>query len=110
MVPDPARFDFDHYHRSMRVLLDPWLRDGPYRFAPAQIQRTWRSMVSENPNRFRGNVPKDWVLTTRVQWGVFAVLAELGASSTWRAVILDLLYADGARRPPPFTDAELAAP
>src|SRR6185369_913364 len=91
MVPDPDRYDFDHLHRTMRVICEPWLRDGPFRFTPALVERTWRSVMVDNPNRFRGNVPKDWVLTSRVQWGLFAVLGQLGASSNWRAEILDLL-------------------
>jgi predicted unusual protein kinase regulating ubiquinone biosynthesis (AarF/ABC1/UbiB family)/DNA-binding XRE family transcriptional regulator len=102
LVPDPATFDFAYYRHTLRLLFEPWLQDEPFRFTPAFVQRTWRALVTENPNRFRANVPKDWVLTSRVQWGLFAVLAELGASSNWRRRILDLVYADGETRPPPY--------
>jgi predicted unusual protein kinase regulating ubiquinone biosynthesis (AarF/ABC1/UbiB family) len=109
LVPDPATFDFDYYQGTLRLLFEPWLIDRPFHFTPAFVEKTWRAIMIENPNRFRANVPKDWVLTSRVQWGLYAVLAQLGASANWRRLILDLVYADGEPRPAPYADSELAS-
>lgn len=107
MVRDPSRYDFDHHVRMMLVLYEPWL--GPYfEFTREYVERTWRMMATENPNKFRLNVPKDWVFANRLQWGLGSVLAELGARGDFRTPLLDLLYEAGEPRPEPFSARELA--
>ena len=64
-------------------------------------------MWLDNPNRFRTNLPRDWVFLPRLQWGLYAVLAELGAESDWRARLMDLVYDSGQPRPDPYSDDEL---
>jgi hypothetical protein len=53
------------------------------------------------------NVPREWVFLNRLQWGLYGVLAQMGASANWRAQLLDLLYQPGEARPQPFTLNEL---
>jgi hypothetical protein len=43
-----------------------------------------------------------------LNWGLYAVLAKLGARGHWRAPILDVLYGEGEARPSPYSDSELA--
>jgi hypothetical protein len=62
----------------------------------------------DNRNRFRMTTPKHWVFTYRLNWGLYAVLAKLGARGNWRSPILDLLYGEGGARPSPYSDSELA--
>ena len=52
--------------------------------------------------------PKHWVFTYRLNWGLYAVLAKLGARGNWRSPIADLLYGEGGARPGPYSDSELA--
>ena len=46
------------------------------------------------------NVPREWVFAHRLQSGLYALLARLGATANWRARLVDLLYAPGETRPP----------
>jgi predicted unusual protein kinase regulating ubiquinone biosynthesis (AarF/ABC1/UbiB family) len=107
-VPAPEGFDFAFYHRLSLHLYEPWLRRGPFTFSQEFIERTWRMAWLENQNRFRMTTPKHWVFTYRLNWGLHAVLARLGARGDWRSMILELLYAQGEARPEPYSDSELA--
>jgi hypothetical protein len=37
------------------------------------------------------NMPADLVLVNRIQWGVWSILAQLGASADWGAIHQELL-------------------
>ncbi len=107
VVPDPARFDFGYHHRMILLMHIPWLMERPFRFTPDYVQRTWHAGWIANRNRFRVNMPKDWVFLNRLDWGLHAVLAKLGAEGSWRPRVLDLLYQPGEPRPRPYTPEEL---
>jgi predicted unusual protein kinase regulating ubiquinone biosynthesis (AarF/ABC1/UbiB family)/DNA-binding XRE family transcriptional regulator len=107
-IPDPAGFDFAFHHRLELHLHQPWLADGPFTFTPEFIERTWRMSWPENRNRFRLTTPKHWVFTYRLNWGLHAVLAKLGARGDWRSTALALLYGDDEARPAPYSHSELA--
>jgi predicted unusual protein kinase regulating ubiquinone biosynthesis (AarF/ABC1/UbiB family) len=107
MVRDARRFDYGAQHRLTLALYEPYLQHGPWRFTRGFVERTWRMMWLENRNRFQTNLPRDWVFLPRLQWGLFSVLAELGAESDWRARLMDLIYEPGAARPGAYSDDEL---
>jgi predicted unusual protein kinase regulating ubiquinone biosynthesis (AarF/ABC1/UbiB family) len=107
-IPDPQGFDFAFHHRLSLHLHQPWLVDGPFTFTQEFIERTWRMSWPDNRNRFRLTTPKHWVFTYRLNWGLHAVLAKLGARGNWRAPILDILYGEGEARPSPYSGSELA--
>ncbi|MFZ5496898.1 MAG: AarF/UbiB family protein [Verrucomicrobiota bacterium] len=107
-VPDPRRFDFGYNLRMLQKLYEPWLSDAPFRFTPEYVESTWRVLVLENPNKFRTNMPKDWVFANRLQWGLGCILARLGATANYRQALLDLIYEAGEPRPPPYSPDELA--
>ena len=58
-----------------------------------------RTMTTDNPNKFHTNIPREWIFTDRLQWGLYSILAELGAEFRPRPIMLDLLYAPGEARP-----------
>jgi predicted unusual protein kinase regulating ubiquinone biosynthesis (AarF/ABC1/UbiB family) len=107
-IPNPEGFDFAFHHRLSLHLHQPLLAEGPFTFTHELIERTWRMSWPENRNRFRMTTPKHWVFTYRLNWGLYAVLAKLGARGDWRSPILDLLYGEGEARPSPYSDSELA--
>ena len=107
-IPDPEGFDFAFHHRLALHLHQPWLAGEPFTFTPDFIERTWRLSWPDNRNRFRLTTPKHWVFSYRLNWGLHALLAKLGARGYWRTTILDLLYADGEARPSPYSASELA--
>ena len=92
LAPDPDRYDFEYHHKVMLKLYEPWRTDGPFRFNQHFVSMTWRDFVVENPNKFKTNMPRDWVFANRLQWGLYSVLAELGAESNWSASIWQLLF------------------
>jgi hypothetical protein len=85
----------------------PWLTDEPFRFTNDYVSATWTNMVTQNVNKKRMNVPAEWVFLNRLQWGLFGILAQLGATASWRTFWLDFLYEPGEPRPEPFTANEL---
>ncbi len=98
-APKPQQFDFAHHYRMMRKLYEPWLTDSEYKITKDLVQIIWRGFVTENPNKYCSNLPKDWVFTNRLQWGLFSVLAEMGAEFNAREIILGLIYKPGEARP-----------
>jgi len=75
-------------------------------------------MVFRPTGKFDGivkklNMPPDFFLVNRIQWGVHSILAKLGASMNWHRIHRELLYGDppstplgraaaGMSDPPPF--------
>jgi predicted unusual protein kinase regulating ubiquinone biosynthesis (AarF/ABC1/UbiB family) len=108
VIRQPGRFDHLAQHRLNIALYEPFLREGRRRFTREYLARTWRMMWLENPNRFRTNLPRDWVFLLRLQWGLYSILADLGAESDWRARLMDLVYEPGQARPRPYAEEELA--
>ncbi|MHB1847013.1 MAG: ABC1 kinase family protein [Deltaproteobacteria bacterium] len=92
-APDPKTYDFDYHYAMTRVIYEPWSHDRVYRFEPELVERTWKALVLDNPNKFRMNLPPDFLFVNRIQWGLFAVLAALGAESNWHRRYLPLLEA-----------------
>ena len=100
-------FDFAYHRRMMLQLYRPWLLDEPFRFTSEFITGTWSSLLKQNPNRRRMNVPREWVFLNRLQTGLNSVLAQLGASANWRSRYLELVYRPDEPRPEPYTLREL---
>jgi predicted unusual protein kinase regulating ubiquinone biosynthesis (AarF/ABC1/UbiB family) len=90
-APDPKTYDFDYHFKMTRAIYEPWLEDEPYLFTQAFVERTWHALVIDNPNKFRLNLPRDFLFVNRVQWGLYAVLAQLGSVSNWRRRLLPYL-------------------
>jgi hypothetical protein len=108
LLLDPPRYDFDYHARMLMAAYAPVL-SVPFHFTRAFVERSWRALIIDNPNRFVINTPKDWVFVMRAKWSIYAVLARLEAQGDFRQPLLDLLYEPGEARPAPFTAEELAA-
>ncbi len=57
-------------------------------------------MVFRPTGRFAGlqkrlNMPPDFVFVNRIQWGVYSILAALGAAGNWHAIHREYLFGDG---------------
>ncbi len=95
-APDPKTYDFDYHYKMTRAIYEPWLEDQDYLFTQAFVERTWHALVVNNPNKFKLNMPRDFLFVNRVQWGLYAVLAQLGSVSNWRRRLLP--YVEGPQR------------
>jgi predicted unusual protein kinase regulating ubiquinone biosynthesis (AarF/ABC1/UbiB family) len=74
------RFDFDHQYEAMRVLYRAVLTDEPFRFTDAFIAEVHDRLAFQNVNKLRLALPPDWLFVNRLQFGLFSVLAHLGAT------------------------------
>ncbi len=88
--PRPERIDRDHQLAFLKALYDPWRKDRVYRFTKSYVENTWRLGFADNPDRFKLALPRDWVFTNRLQWGLCALLAELGAQANWHTLWCEL--------------------
>jgi predicted unusual protein kinase regulating ubiquinone biosynthesis (AarF/ABC1/UbiB family)/DNA-binding XRE family transcriptional regulator len=107
-VPDPRRYDLDAHYRLLLTFYEPSLSEQPFSFTPEFAQRNWHEAMTDNPNKFRINLPRDWVFINRMQFGLYGLLARLGASGDFREPLLRLLYEPGEPRPEPISVREFA--
>jgi predicted unusual protein kinase regulating ubiquinone biosynthesis (AarF/ABC1/UbiB family) len=83
-------FDWDYQWDAMRFLYRPYL-EPDFRYDARFVADSFGVLMFDNPNRFRIAMPPAWLFLNRLQWGLNAVLAQLGASGPWRAAIEDIL-------------------
>jgi len=60
-------------------------------------------MVFKPQGEFEGmqkkmNMPADFMFVNRIQWGVYSLLAELGATQNWRSIHTEYLYQHAERQ------------
>lgn len=108
-LPDPARFDRDVGYRAMVQAYRMCLVDEPFQFDRSLLRSMWAVAFARNPNFGKINYTPEMLFFPQLAFGVSMVLARLGARVRCRPILLDVLYRDGERRPPPFSPAELAA-
>lgn len=85
-------FDWDYQLSAMRFLYTPFLEPG-FRYHDDYVSKSFGVLMFDNPNRFKIAMPPAWLFLNRLQWGLNAVLAQLGATGHWRAIIDELLAA-----------------
>lgn len=84
LVADASRFDFDYHHQMSRLLCEPWRDGGVYRFDHDYLRRLWRALFVDNPNRGVTDVSSELFFLHRLPFGIYSILAQLGAESDWR--------------------------
>jgi len=91
MIHDSGKIDLPAYRDLLRTLYEPILKDQEYRFTAGYVRRTWEVLALKNPNRFQMSLSKELIFTNRIQWGLYAVLALLGARSNWHQRFKNIL-------------------
>ena len=100
-VGNRASFDFDYNWHMFMYFYRPFIHDRPFKFTHEYAAESFANLLFNNKNRRSFNIPKDTVFLNRLQWGMYSVLAELGAETNWRRLILPFLYA-GEPLPQPY--------
>ncbi len=85
-IPRPDAVDVDRVIDTLFAFSAPWLEDKPYRFNALYVERTWRQTI-DNPDRFKLALPPEFAFTTRLQWGLCALLSHLGAEANWHRLV-----------------------
>jgi predicted unusual protein kinase regulating ubiquinone biosynthesis (AarF/ABC1/UbiB family) len=91
LVRRRRRFDAAHQLEAMRVLYRPMIVEAPFTFTEAFIAEVRDRLVFKNRNKFKVALPPEWLFIQRLQFGLFSVLADLGASVDWGAVFREAL-------------------
>jgi predicted unusual protein kinase regulating ubiquinone biosynthesis (AarF/ABC1/UbiB family) len=86
----PRGFDWAYQWDAMRTLYRPFLEPG-FRFTPEFVRASYGLLIFDNPNRRRIAMPPEWLFLNRLQWGLNAVLAQLGSAGPWGEIIRELL-------------------
>lgn len=77
---------------------EPFHSDRRFTFSRDYNRKSFR-MIFKPEDRFAGyekklNMPADFVFVNRIQWGVYSILADLGAGANWH--LIDAEYRAGA--------------
>ncbi len=72
-------FDFDEQFATMRYLYRPILSQEPFAFTEEFIQGVHDRLIFKNSNKFKLDLPPDWLFLNRLQFGLFSVLGQLRA-------------------------------
>jgi predicted unusual protein kinase regulating ubiquinone biosynthesis (AarF/ABC1/UbiB family) len=103
-LPRNAVVDEQVVYDWFRLYTRPVLDEQPFTFTPefaAEVLRSTTDPRSRYSDVLRKlNLPPDYLLLNRIQWGLNSVLGSLGASGDWRAV-RDEYVVEGAE---PATD------
>jgi len=90
-----------------RYFYEPFHADREFTFTREYNAQSLK-MVFSPDGEFAGltkqiNMPRDFVFVNRIQWGVYSILAQLGATGNWHRIHRELLYGD-----PPSTPLGIA--
>lgn len=95
-VPEAAGFDWALHWKVLRHQYGPYL-DERFHFDTEWVREGMALNGPGNPNLVRLRFPPEWVWLQRLQWGLHAVLARLGAEGAFRDLFLRCL--DAPARP-----------
>jgi predicted unusual protein kinase regulating ubiquinone biosynthesis (AarF/ABC1/UbiB family) len=89
-LPRNAVVDEAVVYEWFRLYTYPVLAEQPFEFTPEFAAEVLRS-TTDPRSRYndvlrRLNLPPDYLLLNRIQWGLYSVLARLGASNDWAAI------------------------
>jgi predicted unusual protein kinase regulating ubiquinone biosynthesis (AarF/ABC1/UbiB family) len=99
LTPEESTTLFDYFG----YFYEPFHEDRAFTFSRDYNRKSFR-MIFKPEDRFKGyekklNMPADFVFVNRIQWGVYSILADLGATGNWHRI--DAEYRLGSE---PHTD------
>ena len=100
------------YYEYMGFFYEPFSRDGEYLFTREYTSRSLAHVFDSRDPRYgqvpkQSNMPPDFVLLNRLQWGLWPLLAQLGAKNQWHRIHRE--YIEGAPASTPLGESFAAA-
>ena len=101
------------YYDYMGFFYEPFSEDGEYLFTREYTSRSLAHVFDSRDPTYgqvpkQSNMPRDFVLLNRLQWGLWPLLAQLGARNQWHRIHRE--YIEGAPASTPlgerFAEAE----
>lgn len=90
VVGEARRFDFEHFGRTMEHLHRPFLVPR-FTFDLEYVREGYALNGPKNPNARTMSMPPAYIWVARLQWGLWSVLARLGASGGFAELLDELL-------------------
>lgn len=90
----------DYLIQMYAFLFEPNYIEGEFHYKKDRIKESWNWIYKDNPYKFDLNLPKDWTFVNRLQWGMWAVLAELDTKFAHKERVCDLLKIDPNKKYP----------
>jgi predicted unusual protein kinase regulating ubiquinone biosynthesis (AarF/ABC1/UbiB family) len=79
-------FDWDAQWDCMRFVYEP-VTTPRFTFTHEYVRRSFDVLLFDNKNKLKSNVPPEWLFVNRLQWGLYSVLAMLGATADWGSLM-----------------------
>jgi predicted unusual protein kinase regulating ubiquinone biosynthesis (AarF/ABC1/UbiB family) len=90
VVGNPKRFDHDHFYEMMRQLHRPFLVPR-FTFTMEFVKAAMELNGPRSPNARHMAMPPAYLWVARLQWGLWSVLARLGATGTFDPILREAL-------------------
>jgi predicted unusual protein kinase regulating ubiquinone biosynthesis (AarF/ABC1/UbiB family) len=102
-IKDDNKLTTELLYEYFRYFYEPFAEDRHFVFSSEYNSKSIK-MVFAPDGKFAGctkqlNMPPDFVFVNRIQWGVYSILAQLGAGENWHRIHREYLYGD-----PPATE------
>ena len=103
-LPPDSDVSLDAYYESVGYFYAPFARDECFTFTPEYNAKSLTVMFDRSHPVYgevqrKLNLPADFVLVNRLQWGLNSILSQLGATANWHRIVREYLYGD-----PPSTE------
>jgi predicted unusual protein kinase regulating ubiquinone biosynthesis (AarF/ABC1/UbiB family) len=102
-VKNPSKLDAERLMEHVMVVGGWYLEDRDYEVSARRVMKVIESTTDPRSEYYalmrRESVPADELMGRRMETGVLAVLAQLGARRNWHRIMREYIYAD-----PPATD------
>jgi predicted unusual protein kinase regulating ubiquinone biosynthesis (AarF/ABC1/UbiB family) len=111
-MTDSATISPELYYDYMGFFYEPFSRDVEYTFTTEYTSKSLAHVFDARDPRFgqvpkQSNMPRDFVLLNRLQWGLWPLLADLGARGNWHRIHRE--YIEGAAPSSPLGESFAAA-
>ena len=90
-IPEDTDADLEKIYEYFGFFYEPFRSDRVFTFTPGYTARTIGLVFDREHPEFgdlvsKFNMPADFAFVNRIQWGVYSILSQLGASGTWHRI------------------------
>ena len=91
MVANEKKMKYEDQWEAMQSLYAPMLAEKPFTITQDLISEINDRVLFQNKNKRYMTMPADWLFVNRLQWGLYSVLALLGAEVDYSTIFREAL-------------------
>lgn len=91
ILTDEKHFNHDDFFDLMRAWYYPCYTNKKFKFTKEFVSNHWKTMRKWRTGKMKMYFPKELLFINQLQWGLYAVLADLKAEAIWSKHFLPLL-------------------